>query len=89
MLNRLAAVVGEQTVSVISLYVATLFVVTYDLAMQPLEPRGRSLLETVPISGGEAPEPAESDLAAAGRVLLRLQVDRVYGASHLSEEESR
>ena len=41
------------------------------------------------ISGGEAPELTESELAAAGRVLLRLDVERVYGASHLPEEESR
>ena len=41
------------------------------------------------ISGGEPPELTESELAAAGRVLLRLDVDRVYGASHLPEEESR
>jgi PPOX class probable F420-dependent enzyme len=39
--------------------------------------------------GGEAPELTESDLAAAGRVLLRLDVEGVYGASHLPEEESR
>jgi PPOX class probable F420-dependent enzyme len=41
------------------------------------------------ISGGDAPELTESELAAAGRVLLRLDVDRVYGASHLPEDESR
>lgn len=41
------------------------------------------------ITGGEPPELAESELAAAGRVLLRLHVDRAYGASHLAEEESR
>ena len=41
------------------------------------------------ISGGEPPELTESELAAAGRVLLRLDVDRVYGASHLPEDESR
>jgi hypothetical protein len=41
------------------------------------------------ISGGEAPELTESELAAAGRVLLRLDVDRVYGASHLPDDGSR
>jgi PPOX class probable F420-dependent enzyme len=41
------------------------------------------------ITGGEAPELAESELAAAGRVLVRLDVDRVYGVSHLPQEESR
>jgi PPOX class probable F420-dependent enzyme len=41
------------------------------------------------ISGGDAPELTESELAAAGRVLLRLDIDRVYGASHLPEDESR
>jgi PPOX class probable F420-dependent enzyme len=35
------------------------------------------------ISGGDAPDLAEADLAAAGRVLLRLDVERVYGGSHL------
>jgi PPOX class probable F420-dependent enzyme len=41
------------------------------------------------ISGGDAPELSERELVAAGRVLLRLDVDRVYGASHLPEEASR
>ena len=41
------------------------------------------------ITGGEAPELTDSELAAAGRVLLRLDVESVYGASHLPEEESR
>ena len=41
------------------------------------------------ISGGEPPDLTESELAAAGRVLLRLDIDRVYGASHLPEEDSR
>jgi len=41
------------------------------------------------ISGGEPPELTEGELAGAGRVLLRLDVDRVYGASHLPEDESR
>ena len=41
------------------------------------------------MTGAEAPELAESDLAAAGRVLLRLHVDRVYGMAHLPEEASR
>jgi PPOX class probable F420-dependent enzyme len=35
------------------------------------------------ITGGDPPDLAEADLAAAGRVLLRLDVERVYGASHL------
>lgn len=35
------------------------------------------------ITGVEPPELAEADLAAAGRVLLRIDIDRVYGASHL------
>jgi PPOX class probable F420-dependent enzyme len=35
------------------------------------------------ITGGEPPDLAEEDLRAAGRVLLRLDVERVYGASHL------
>jgi PPOX class probable F420-dependent enzyme len=41
------------------------------------------------ISGGDAPELTERELAAAGRVLLRLDVDRVYGASHLPDERPR
>ncbi len=36
------------------------------------------------ITGGEPPNLAEADLRAAGRVLLRLDVDRVYGVSHLT-----
>lgn len=36
------------------------------------------------ITGGEVSELDESDLTAAGRVLLRLDVSRAYGASHLS-----
>jgi PPOX class probable F420-dependent enzyme len=35
------------------------------------------------ITGAEPPELAEEDLRAAGRVLVRLDVERVYGASHL------
>ena len=38
------------------------------------------------ITGGQAPELTEGELAAAGRVLLRLHIDRAYGASHLPEE---
>jgi hypothetical protein len=38
------------------------------------------------ITGGEPPELAEEDLRAAGRVLLRLEVERVYGVSHLSPQ---
>jgi PPOX class probable F420-dependent enzyme len=41
------------------------------------------------ITGGKAPELADSELAAAGRVLLRVDVESVYGASHLPAEESR
>jgi PPOX class probable F420-dependent enzyme len=41
------------------------------------------------ITGGEAPELTDSELAVAGRVLLRVDVERVYGASHLPTEESR
>jgi PPOX class probable F420-dependent enzyme len=41
------------------------------------------------ITGREAPELAEGELAAAGRVLLRLDVEGVYGVSHLLEEGSR
>jgi PPOX class probable F420-dependent enzyme len=41
------------------------------------------------ITGGEAPQLTDSELAAAGRVLLRVDVESVYGASHLPEEESR
>ena len=40
------------------------------------------------ITGGEAPELTEGEPAAAGRVLLRLDVEGVYGASHLPEEGS-
>ena len=36
------------------------------------------------ITGGEPPELAEADLRAAGRVLVRLDVERVYGLSHLA-----
>ena len=35
------------------------------------------------ITGSEPRELAEADLRAAGRVLLRLDVERVYGVSHL------
>ena len=35
------------------------------------------------IAGGDVPELAEADLAAARRVLLRLDIERSYGASHL------
>ena len=38
------------------------------------------------ITGSELPELAENDLAAAGRVLLAIHIDRVYGASHLPPE---
>ena len=38
------------------------------------------------ISGSEVPELAENDLAAAGRVLLAIHIDRVYGVSHLAPE---
>ena len=41
------------------------------------------------ITGGEARELTDGELAAAGRVLLRLDVESVYGASHLPTEESR
>src|SRR5215207_5914692 len=41
------------------------------------------------ITGGDAVEHSESELAAAGRVLLRLDVEGVYGASHLPRDESR
>ena len=41
------------------------------------------------ITGGEAPELTDSELAAAGRVLLRVDVESVYAASHLPTEESR
>jgi PPOX class probable F420-dependent enzyme len=41
------------------------------------------------ITGGEAPELTDNELAVAGRVLLRVDVERVYGASHLPTEESR
>ena len=36
------------------------------------------------ITGSEPPDLAEADLRAAGRVLVRLDVDRVYGVSHLT-----
>lgn len=35
------------------------------------------------ITGGDAPDLAEDDLSATGRVLLSLEIDRVYGASYL------
>jgi PPOX class probable F420-dependent enzyme len=35
------------------------------------------------ITGGEVPELAEHDLAASGRVLLCIDIERVYGAAHL------
>jgi hypothetical protein len=40
------------------------------------------------ITGGEPPDLTEADLRAAGRVLLRLDVERVYGVSHLPAAES-
>ena len=41
------------------------------------------------IIGGDAPVLIDSELAAAGRVLLRVDIEGVYGASHLPSEESR
>jgi PPOX class probable F420-dependent enzyme len=39
------------------------------------------------ITGGEPPDLAEADLRAAGRVLLRLDVERAYGVAHLPAAE--
>jgi PPOX class probable F420-dependent enzyme len=41
------------------------------------------------ITGAQVPAPTDSELAVAGRVLLRVDVENVYGASHLPTEESR
>ena len=41
------------------------------------------------ITGGEPPDLAEADLQAAGRVLIRLDVERAYGLSHLPGVEGR
>lgn len=41
------------------------------------------------ITGGDVPELAEADLKAAGRVLLRLDIDRIYGASYLKTPDGQ
>ncbi len=41
-----------------------------------------------PLFGGEIPELTEADLRASGRVLLRVDIERVYGASYLPDPEA-
>jgi hypothetical protein len=41
------------------------------------------------ITGDGVPELAEADLREAGRVLLRLDIDRIYGASYLTTPDGQ
>jgi PPOX class probable F420-dependent enzyme len=41
------------------------------------------------ITGGDVSELAEADLKAAGRVLLRIDINRIYGASYLTTPDGQ